>query len=99
MTNFIIWAILLVLQNASHTLSSRAKNSRSLAYNAVASTLSNGVWFGSQFFIVKTLVGFTDRGWLYIVGVFLFYTFFTVVGSLLSHWLAMRFFEKRLEGK
>lgn len=96
---FIVWGVLLILQNASHTLSSRAKNSRSLTYNAIASTLSNGVWFGSQFFIVQALVGFKDKGWGYIMGVFVFYTFFTVAGSLLSHWLAMRFFEKRLEQK
>lgn len=97
MTVFAVWAVLLVLQNFSHTLSSRAKNSHSLAYNAIASTFSNGVWFGSQFYIVNTLVHFNDKGWLYITGVFAYYTFFTVVGSLLSHWAAMRFFEKRLQ--
>lgn len=91
---FIIWAVLLVLQNASHTLASRAKNSTSLGYNAFASTFSNGVWFGSQFFIVHTLVGIADKSWLYITGVSVFYIFFTVIGSLVSHWLAMNYLEK-----
>lgn len=94
---FIIWGALLLLQNFTHTLSSRAKNSHSLIYNAIASTASNSVWFASQFFIVQTLSDFQVKSWGYILAVFVFYTVFTVIGSLSSHYLAMRVFEKRLE--
>jgi hypothetical protein len=35
---------LVLLQNASFTLVSRARNSKSLAYHAGAAVLSNGIW-------------------------------------------------------
>lgn len=35
---------LVVLQNASFTLVSRARNSKSLWYHGIASVLSNGIW-------------------------------------------------------
>jgi peptide/nickel transport system permease protein len=57
--DWIIWGILLILQNAAHTATSRARNSKGsigLWYNGIASIFSNGVWFASQFFIVNMLI-------------------------------------------
>ncbi len=93
MGEWAIWGALLVLQNASHTASSRAKNSRSLWYSAATGVFSNGVWFASQFFIVNMLVGAKDDP-VRLIGVSAYYVALTVAGTVLSHWYLMRF-EKR----
>lgn len=56
MLDWIIWGVLLVLQNAASCASSRAKNSQSLWYNGTVSVFSNGIWFASQYFIVDKLI-------------------------------------------
>lgn len=45
---WILWGVLLIIQNMSFTLVSRARNSGSIKFHAVASVGSNGVWFASQ---------------------------------------------------
>jgi hypothetical protein len=75
---------LTILQNASFTLVSRARNSGSLWYNAGASVVSNGMWIlvarqavlSNDWYIIAT----------YIVG--------ATIGSVLMQWVAMRFLEK-----
>ena len=71
---------LVVLQNASFTLVSRARNSSSLMYHTIASVLSNGVWL---------LVNFDslDMMLTYLVG--------SVVGSVLMHYVSMKYFENK----
>ena len=41
--NYFAWALLLILQNMAFTWVSRARNSGSLGYHAIASICSNGV--------------------------------------------------------
>lgn len=94
--NWLIWAIVLILQNASFTLVSRARNSGSLAFHALASIPSNGIWYISMFFVVGTFTSAlmkTGDIWQVVFGG-VFYTFFTMIGSVFMHWFSMRFLEK-----
>ena len=90
-----LWAVLLIGQNFSFTLVSRARNSGSLGYHALAAVFSNGVWFVSQFILIGSIVDAiktADVGKAIALGVF--YTVCTIVGSVSSHWFAMRYLEK-----
>lgn len=81
---------LTILQNASFTLVSRARNSNSLSYHAIASVLSNGIWL----LVIRHVVNNFDNWQLmttYVVG--------SVTGSLLMHHIAMKYFEKPKDKK
>lgn len=87
------WFILLVVQNAAFTWVSRARNSGSYGYHAVAAVFSNGVWFVSQFLLIgmvaKPGMSFEEvapLGLVYVAG--------TVTGSVLMHWVSVRWLEK-----
>jgi hypothetical protein len=43
--NYVLLFFVTILQNASFTLVSRARNSKSLLFHAIASVFSNGIWF------------------------------------------------------
>lgn len=76
---------LVILQNASFTLVSRARNSNSLLYHTIASVLSNGIWL----LVIRQVVMNLDNWQLmvtYLVG--------AVIGSISMHYLAMKYFEK-----
>lgn len=76
---------LVVLQNASFTLVSRARNSKSLYYHGIASVLSNGTWL----LVIRNVVQNFDKPllmWTYLIG--------SVTGSIGMHYVAMRYFEK-----
>lgn len=95
---WILWALLLLAQNASFTLVSRARNSKSLRYHAAMSTLSNGVWFASQYILLGSMLEIMRVGsWLQAIGVGTFYVGCTMAGSLGAHWLALRKIEKEEE--
>jgi len=89
------WWFLLLLQNASFTAVSRARNSGSDWYHAIASVFSNGIWFVSQTIIVFSfleVIKNTDWiGWLVMAGV---YISATVTGSVTMGKLLRRFVEK-----
>lgn len=87
------WFLLLVFQNAAFTWVSRARNSGSLSYHAVASIFSNGIFFVSQFFMISMVADHSmplDRkvmlGVVYITA--------TVLGSVLMHWFTMKYLEQ-----
>lgn len=97
MTEWIVWGFLLILQNAAHTATSRARNSKGakgLWYNGVASIFSNGVWFTSQFFIVNMLINVKDKPAAF-AATCAFYVALTAFGSVGAHWLAMKWERKR----
>lgn len=77
---------LVILQNASFTLVSRARNSNSLLYHTIASVLSNGIWL----LVIRQVVLNLDN-WIlmitYLVG--------AVIGSISMHYIAMKYFEKK----
>jgi hypothetical protein len=93
MTSWLIWAFLLVLQNASHTAVSRARNSKSLGYHAIASVFSNGVWFLALAVAVDKIREADSALALGLTA--LFYVACTVVGSVGAHHLLMHHVEKR----
>lgn len=91
-----LWFLLLVAQNASFTLVSRARNSSSISYHAWASVLSNGVWFVSQFILFDSMLkAMADPDLLKIGAIGLVYTAGTMTGSLAMHWFALHKIEKK----
>lgn len=91
--NLFLWFLLLVVQTAAFTWVSRARNSGSIGYHALASVASNGIWFFSQLlligFAIKPGLGFDETvrlGIIYVTG--------TVTGAVLMHWVALRWLEK-----
>jgi len=92
---WVLWFLLLVAQNASFTLVSRARNSNSLGYHAWAAVLSNGIWFGSQFILIGTFVQvIRDADLIGGVIAAVVYTAGTMTGSLGMHWIALHKIEK-----
>lgn len=78
--------ILVIIQNASFTIVSRARNSSSLGYHAAAATASNLTYL----FVLKNVVTNFDNPYVmttYVVG--------SVIGGLLMHWAAMKYIEKK----
>jgi hypothetical protein len=91
MTTWIIWAAVLVGQSFSFTFVSRARNSASLRRHLFASVLSNGVWFASQVILFNKLIDILrgNEGLLPAVYAGAFYCFWTVVGSISAHKIAL----------
>jgi hypothetical protein len=92
MSQWLIWGVLLILQNAAHTATSRARNSKGavgLWYNGIASIFSNGVWFASQFFIVNMLITVKDKPTQF-AAVLTFYIILTAFGSVGSQWIMQK---------
>ena len=82
-----LWLFLVtILQNASFTLVSRARNSNSLVFHAIASVFSNGIWF----VVVRQVTKQDPNTWLlgivYVAG--------TVTGSVAMYYFSMNFIEK-----
>ena len=93
--NYVAWAIFLVLQNAGFTFVSRARNSGSYALHAVAAIASNSVWITSQFISLGIIIDTIKTGtWVQRITIGAFYTTFTVLGSVLMHWVGVNFIEK-----
>ena len=77
---------LVILQNASFTLVSRARNSSSLVFHTAAAVLSNGIWL----LVIKNVVQNFDKPvlmWTYLIG--------SVTGSVGMHY--MKFIENNLK--
>ena len=95
MNQWIAWAVFLVIQNASFTFVSRARNSGSYALHALAAICSNGIWIAAQFISIAVIIDAIKSGsWYDRVWVGTFYTVFTVIGSVTMHWAGIRFIEK-----
>ena len=95
---WIIWILLLIIQNFAFTMVSRARNSKSIPYHAGAALFSNGLWFAAQFMMIDLMVKIinTDDWFLLTVAGFV-YILATVTGSLISHWVLMKWVEPRVE--
>ena len=79
--------VLVILQNASFTLVSRARNSHSIVYHAGASVLSNGVWL----LVIRKITQNFDKPELmitYLVG--------SVIGSIGMHYFVMKYVENKI---
>lgn len=77
---------LVILQNASFTLVSRARNSNSISFHAISSVLSNGIWL----LVIKNVVQNFDKPIMMIV-----YIIGSVIGSISMHYISMKYFEKK----
>lgn len=77
---------LVILQNASFTLVSRARNSSSIWYHGIASVLSNGIWL----LVIRQVVLNLDN-----YAMMLTYLVGSVTGSIGMHYIAMKYFEKK----
>jgi hypothetical protein len=92
---YLLWAALLILQNASFTWVSRARNSGSLGYHAIAAVFSNGVWFASQFILIDKMVQIIRNGSpAQAIGTGLFYATCTVIGSVSMHYVSLKYLEQ-----
>lgn len=89
---WLLWAFLLIAQNFAFTFVSRARNSGSIGRHAFASVFSNGIWFASQMVIFQKMFSLMtgNGGWKLGVFTAAFYTIFTMTGSLLAHYHALR---------
>jgi hypothetical protein len=86
--DWVIWAGMLLLQNAAFTWVSRARNSTSISYHALASVCSNGVWFLNLGLAVDK-INSAWGSWGLLLLTATFYTVFTVVGSVSAHYFLM----------
>jgi uncharacterized membrane protein len=91
--NLVVWAVLLVLQNAAFTWVSRARNSGSIGYHALASVFSNGIFFATNLILIG-LVTTRDRAPAELIVLGIIYVVSTVTGSVLMHGVSMRFLER-----
>lgn len=89
--SWVLWGLMLLVQNASFTWVSRARNSKSISYHAVAAIASNGVWFLNLGVAVDKL---REAHGAQFALTALFYTAFTVIGSVGAHHVLMTRVEK-----
>lgn len=86
------WFLVLMLQNAAFTWVSRARNSGSLRYHGIAAVFSNGIWFVSNLFLISQVARpDMPESRLALLGVI--YVCGTTVGSVLMHYVSMRWLE------
>jgi len=95
MIEYAIWGVFLLVQNASFTFVSRARNSGSYALHAIAALTSNGVFIMAQFVSLGILIDAVKTGtWAEAAFICAFYTVFTVIGSITMHWVSINYIEK-----
>lgn len=89
---WVLWAHILLAQNFAFTYVSRARNSGSLSRHMKAAFMSNGIWWLSQVIIFSTLFNYmTGKGGIpAMIATGLFYSVFTMAGSLIAHAQALR---------
>jgi hypothetical protein len=90
-----LWAatgLVLALNAGSSTWASRARNTDSPGYHALAASFSHGMWFLSQLLMLGNIVDVARRAaWTEAAILGLFYTFSCVAGSVAAHVVEMRF--------
>ena len=83
---WLLWGLLILAQNASFTTVSRARNSGSYSYHAIAAVFSNGVWFLQMFFVVDVFAQVKEVGPTVLIPALMFYITLTVSSSVATHW-------------
>lgn len=89
---WIVWAVVLIAQNFSFTAVSRARNSGSLRRHIYAGLASNATWFVSQIIAVGAFMNIITgkSGPVAAIAAGVFYTVFTMLGSVLAHSHALK---------
>lgn len=90
--SWLLWAVVLFLQNISFTYVSRARSSGSLVRHVKASVFSNGIWIFSQMIMLGPLFDYLTgkHGRIPQIGSATLYTVTCVSGSIFAHWLALK---------
>lgn len=92
---WVAWTVLLLLQSSSFTLVSRARNSGSIGYHALAAVFSHSTWFAGQLLLTVNIIEIVRHSrWQYAVGIGLFYTVVMLIGAVGMHWMSLHWFEK-----
>ena len=89
--NYLLLFLVTILQNGSFTLVSRARNSNSIVFHGLSAIASNGIWF----IVVRQVTADSPNTWL--LGIT--YTTGAVTGSVLMHYLSMKYLEKWFKAK
>jgi hypothetical protein len=90
MLNFFIIVGLTILQNASFTLVSRARNSNSILFHGLAAVASNLMFVLVLSRVVTHITSFSTIA-AYVIG--------SVTGSIGMHYISMNFLEKKFKAK
>lgn len=87
-----VWAINLIAQNFMFTIVSRARNSGSLRRHVVAAMMSNGIYILQFQIMLGPMLRYLNgsEGRLLQFGAALFYSTFTVLGSVAAHCWSLR---------
>jgi hypothetical protein len=88
MIDYLLLFITTVLQNASFTLVSRARNSKSILFHGLAAVFSNGIWL----LVIRQVVTHLNS-----TGLMLTYLVASVIGSVLMHHISMNYIERKLK--
>ncbi len=93
---YILWAFLLIMQNAAFTMVSRARNSGSDWYHAFAAVGSNGIWLLATFYTFDKVfyTAITEGFTLEVFGASMLYVVCTVTGSVFMGKFLRRFIER-----
>jgi hypothetical protein len=96
MMRWLAWGVLLAVTNGCSTLTSRARNTPSYWYHGTAAFANHAVWFvvNVMFVGVAVDIGRGDMRAGAAAGAWAFYAATSTAGSILVHWLSIRFFEK-----
>jgi hypothetical protein len=89
---WIAWGVLLIAQNFAFTFVSRSRNSGSLKRHMIAAIFSNGIWFAGQLMAVSAFMNILSGKYGLKMAIFagVFYTAFTLTGSLAAHYHALK---------
>lgn len=94
MSQYVLWAVIILALNACNTALTRARSSGSLVYHTVMASIAGLVWIFNQLLSVNILVDiWHHRNWLLFTIIGVFYVVLTAIGSVGSHWLLVRFIE------
>lgn len=90
--SFLLWAVVLFLQNISFTYVSRARSSGSIVRHLKASIFSNGIWIFSNMLMLGPMFDYLTgkHGVPAQIGSGIEYTIACVGGSIFAHYLAMK---------
>jgi hypothetical protein len=92
MNYWVLWALLLMVQNLTFTFVSRARASASLRRHVIAAVGSNGVWILQLQIMLGPLMEYLNgkHGLLLQIAVGAYYTVFTVTGSVVAHYISLK---------
>lgn len=93
--SLVAFFLVLMLQNAAFTWVSRARNSGSLGYHAMAAVFSNGIFFITNIAVIGVMYRYMQGGLhdAAMIAFGLVYVAGTVSGSVLMHYASMRWLE------